>query len=160
MTGLRQITADLRAVFRRFPLSSLEHLRENRHRLVRGAYATAAGGGCIMSLLSERHAPENRIHSRESLTRYFGGDPHAAEYQPAKWIVRLWDQQICSEAAARYGSDAFLSEDLLMAVLDESIAERQATEGTPRHRLPERSRQQTVGRRLTDRQSRPLRATL
>jgi hypothetical protein len=130
MTG-EQVKADLRSIFYSFPRSCLMHLRANRHRLVRGEYHTPAGKGCIMFLLSETLPVEQRIDSKSALLRYFrshdGPDYDPATdpaQQPAKWIIRLWDNQICQDVKKRYGLAPHLSEDTMMSVLDEVIEER------------------------------------
>ena len=129
MRTSRQLINDLRTVFYSFPLESLQHLRANRHRLVRRTYRTEDGRGCVMYLLSERLPQEQRIDSKGALMRYFSnGDPDAPEYQPAKWIVRLWDRDICSQVQERYGPKPELDVETLMRVLDEVIAERSAAE--------------------------------
>jgi len=134
MNGPNAVIRDLQYVFAQFPLASLLHLRASRHRLVRSHYHTTSGG-CLMYLLSEPLPVSQRIDSKEALTRFFARrdkvanyilaeDPH---YQPAKWLVRLWDGQICADVRARYGDCRYLSEELVMQVLDEAIAERRAT---------------------------------
>lgn len=124
-----QIHADLHDIFARFPLECLTHLRDNRHRLVRGVYQTSDGQGCLMFLLSELLPAEKRIDSKDSLKRFFGRpvegkylvdqDPY---YQPARWIVRIWDGEPHPE---RYGTADPLPEHTLMAVLNEAIAEQE-----------------------------------
>lgn len=131
MGNRQQLIDDLRTVFHAVPGESLEHLRRNRHRLVRGTYRTDDGRGCIMYLLTETLPRRWRIDSKKALTRFFGqGDPDSPQYQPAKWIVRLWDRQICSEIHQRYGPDPDLDVETVMRVLDEVIAERIARDSS------------------------------
>jgi hypothetical protein len=87
-----------------------------------------------MYLLTELLPPDRRIDSKAALTRYFGRKGSSPDYvladdpfyQPAKWIVRLWDGQICEGLRERYGDCDHLSVELIMTVLDKVIAERQA----------------------------------
>lgn len=135
MSNHAAIESDLRAVFARFPVNCLRHLQANRHRLIRRSYCGPGGRGCLMSLLSEPLPPESRIDSKKALTRFFGdGDPESEEYQPARWLVRLWDRQVCSQVRARYGERPELGEDLLFTVLEQTIAERTATAAIPSDR--------------------------
>jgi len=127
-----QLHSDLQQVFAAFPLNCLRHLRENHRRLVRRTYHTEGGHGCIMYLLSEPLEAAERIDSKLALMRYFGpagGPQHetadAPEYQPARWIVRLWDDQDCGR---RYGMCRHLSKAMLLEVLDEVIARREQLE--------------------------------
>lgn len=124
MGSFQQVIDDLRYIFRQMPLACLKHLQQNRGRLIRGKYTTADGGGCIFSLLTEILPESQRINSRESLIRFFGGNPQSEHYQPAKWIVRLWDYSICEGVRQRYGDCEHLSRRTLFQVLDEVIAER------------------------------------
>jgi hypothetical protein len=120
------LVRDLKYVFSWFPTSCLLHLRANRHRLTRGTYQAPDGGGCIFYLLTETLPAEQRITSKAALTRYFGGDPARPEYQPARWLVRLWDRQICVGVRKRHGEAPELTEELLLSVLEEVIREREA----------------------------------
>ena len=133
-----QLRQDLKAVYQCFPLSALLHLRDNRHRLIRNHYFDENGNGCLMYLLSETMPDSQRIHSKESLIQYFSdGDPDAESYQPAKWIVRLWDERVCSTVTSRYGNAPRLNSNDIFAVLEEEIESRQqqqnlrATETVP-----------------------------
>jgi hypothetical protein len=126
MSCSSRLVDDLRYVFDSFPLHCLEHLRDNARRLVRNSYSTAEDRGCIFYLLSERLPEAQRIHSKQTLIRYYGGDAEADSYQPPKWIVRLWDEQICENVRHRYGSAPLLSRRLLLDVLNAVIDERQA----------------------------------
>lgn len=123
----RQLWSDLLYVFGMMPWMCLLHLRSNRHRLVRGVYRAKNGRGCLFFLLTELLPAERRIDSRATLTRFFGGDPHAPEYAPAKWIVRLWDGMVCEEVRQRYGNDIqTLDEDLVFEALEEAIRQRES----------------------------------
>lgn len=132
----QQIIVDLEAIFDRFPTECLAHLRENQHRLVRSVYRTSDGRGCIMHLLSELLPDHQRIDSRDALKRFFGrpvdgrydvdNDP---AYQPARWIVRIWDMEPHPE---RYGTAEPLSEQVVMKVLNGVIARRQADTASSR----------------------------
>lgn len=126
MSCSSRLVDDLRYVFGSFPLHCLEHLRDNARRLVRNSYSTAEDRGCIFYLLSEKLPEVRRIDSKQTLIRYFGGDAEADSYQPPKWIVRLWDEQICENVRQRYGSAPHLSRRLLLDVLNSVIDERQA----------------------------------
>jgi hypothetical protein len=125
----QQVFNDLRFAASFFPTESLSHLRANRHRLVRGAYRRA-GKGCMFNLLSEVLPADQQIDTRESLTRFFTGTSGEAvrelpQYQPARWLVRLFDGQDC---AGRYGNYRLLELDDLMDMLDVLIAERKQVE--------------------------------
>ena len=121
-----QLRQDLKAVYQCFPLSALLQLRENRHRLIRNHYFDENGNGCLMYLLSETMPESQRIHSKESLIQYFSdGDPDAESYQPAKWIVRLWDERVCSTVTSRYGNAPRLNSNDIFAVLEDEIDARQ-----------------------------------
>lgn len=122
-----QLQKDLQYVFESFPLESLHHLRSNRHRLIRRKYFDQNGNGCLMYLLGEKLSDSQRIHSKESLIRYFADcDENASVYQPAKWIVRIWDERICSSVVKRYGQSPALNADEIFEILDEFIAEKEA----------------------------------
>ncbi|MCA9051157.1 MAG: hypothetical protein KDA89_20615 [Planctomycetaceae bacterium] len=127
MSQQTRLQEDLRSVFHSFPLSCLYHLRANSHRLVRGTYRDAKGRGCIMYLLSETLPAVNRIDSKPALVSYFaeGKGDESPEYQPAKWIVRLWDNSICRSVLERYGPNPRLETEELLNVLDQVIAERE-----------------------------------
>jgi hypothetical protein len=136
MAGFEQVKSDLRFIFNTVPLNCLTHLRDNQNRLIRKKYSTADGGqGCIMFLLTETLPVEQRINSIQSLMQFFGcGGKTTLEletepnYQPPKWIIRLWDGQVCASLRNRYGDYNHLSQETLVSVLDEAIAERQAIE--------------------------------
>lgn len=122
-----QLQKDLVYVFYSFPLDCLYHLRDNRHRLIRSKYCDEQGNGCLMYLLSEPLPGEQRIRSKTTLINYFSdGDPDAVAYQPAKWLVRIWDERICSVVKRRYGEGQKLTADQIMEVLDEVIEERES----------------------------------
>jgi hypothetical protein len=124
-----QLVADLHHVFRCFPLSALRHVRDNRHRLIRGVY-TDGRNGCLFFLLSETLVATQRIASKSSLMLYFAGRPSGADhdevYQPAKWIVRWVD----GEKVTRYDGAEF-NWEIALRCLDEQIAERTAAEQKP-----------------------------
>jgi hypothetical protein len=125
----QQAINDLRFALSFFPTEALMHLRSNRHRLIRGAYRRA-GKGCLFNLLSEVLPADQHIDTRESLTRFFTGTSGEAvrelpQYQPARWLVRLFDGQDCN---GRYGNYRLLEFDDLMDVLDVLIAERKQVE--------------------------------
>jgi len=129
MVKQTQLQKDLRYVFNLFPLSCLHHLRASSNRLVRGVYRNDQGKGCIMYLLSETLPTSQRIDSKTSLVTYFdqGKGEESPEYQPAKWIVRLWDNRICSTVKGRYGQGPRLDIDEILDVLRQVIAEREAS---------------------------------
>jgi hypothetical protein len=126
-----QLIRDLEFVFSCFPVESLLHLRANRHRLTRGAYSLPGGLACFFYLLTEVLPSAERIASKRTLTLYFGGDPESPQYQPARWLVRLWDRQICERMCQRYGESPELTEELLMSVLEDVIAQREAEQEEP-----------------------------
>lgn len=138
MESQQAIKADLRAVFSRedIPTSALRHLIAQRHRLVRGVYESADGRGCFIRLLTETLPESMQVRSKADLVRVFGRAPGAppetacefsAEYQPVKWLVRLFDGQICSRVVRRYGRVSEpLSFDLIVEVAREVLAERES----------------------------------
>lgn len=126
MGTFQQVIDDLRTIFYSVPVECLRHLRDNQHRLTRFAYTAEGGKGCLMYLLTERLPASEQINCRPRLVRYFGGDPDAPEYQPARWIVRLWDEQVCENVLERYGANPKLTVETVAAVLDTVIAERTA----------------------------------
>lgn len=137
-TKLERVRADLVHCWGYFPLDCLEHLRSNRHRLIRGSYSRR-GHGCMFYLLSERLPAELRIDSKQALTQFFTGQSgypacELPEYQPARWLVRLIDRQICAHVQARYGDDPVLEWETVLAFLDEYIAERESIEADSRRR--------------------------
>jgi hypothetical protein len=64
------------------------------------------------------------------LTRYFGGDPEAPEYQPARWLVRYWDGDCCDEVYRRYGATERMDEEILFDALALAIEQREQAEMT------------------------------
>lgn len=127
---LSRVEDDLHFCFEQFPLACLLHLRENRHRLIRGHYQDSQGGGCLFFLLSELLPRAQRITSKPELTRFFtggSGDPFCEqpEYQPARYVVRIWDRQPCAE---RYGDVTELTEETVFRCLDEAISQRSDSE--------------------------------
>jgi hypothetical protein len=121
----------------------LRHLIDQRQRLIRGAYESPDGRGCLMHVLTERLTPEKQVRNKRDLARLFGR-PHgrlgmlgyiapqdSPEYQPAKWLVRLVDGQICREVRRRYGRSAeFFDYGLVLAVASQVLAQREAVEGS------------------------------
>jgi hypothetical protein len=115
----------------------LRHLIRSRARLIRGHYRLSDGRGCLMFVLTE---PLDRcqICDKSDLTRFFGrecgteGKPgyiaakDSPEYQPAKWLVRLIDGQICEQVRVRYGrSCEFFDYDLVIAVAAQILKQRE-----------------------------------
>jgi hypothetical protein len=124
-------------------LDCLRHLLGNRLRLIGGHYQQADGRGCLMFVLTERLAADCQIHCKQDLIRFFGrshGRPgswsyiapqDSAEYQPAKWLVRLVDGQFCGQVRLRYGRSAeFFDYDLVLEVARQVLAQREAAEKT------------------------------
>jgi hypothetical protein len=114
----------------------LHHLIACRDRLITGHFELPSGRGCLMFVLTEPLGA-GQIRSKYELTRFFGrerGFPgwpgHVAaknspEYQPAKWLVRLIDGQICEQVRARYGRACELFDyDLVIAVAKQILAQR------------------------------------
>ncbi len=128
--GMAQVRDDLWFVLDFFPTEALQHLLKNRHRLIRKQYFDGQGNGCLFFLLSESLPPEKRIVSRETLTRFFTGASGypACEmdvYQPARWLVRLVDEQICDRVRERYPGVEHLPWSLVLEWVEEYLAERQ-----------------------------------
>src|SRR4051812_21475741 len=115
-SGGEQIVRDLIEVMThaRITLACLRNLIDCRERLVAGQYEMPDGRGCLMFLLTEPLG-EKQIRCKTDLTRFFGRERGAVgrrgyvalkdspEYQPARWLVRLIDGQICEVARSRYG---------------------------------------------------------
>ncbi|MEQ1850302.1 MAG: hypothetical protein ABMA01_01795 [Chthoniobacteraceae bacterium] len=136
--GMRRIFDDLEFVFdeRFFSREDLLHLRNNFHRLAPGAYHSPDGTGCIFGILTEKMAPETRITSRETLTKYFTGSHgetvrELPVYQPARWLVRAFDQQPCE----RYHG-VVLDRDTLWEALEIAILARADEPSGAQHRTP------------------------
>jgi hypothetical protein len=132
--GGDQIVRDLIEVFTHSKISPdcLQHLIANRHRLVGGQYELIDGRGCLMFVLTEPLA-SLQIRSKEDLSRFFGRERgqspgnESPEYQPAKWLVRLVDNQICERVRARYGrSCEFFDYDLVVMVAKEILEQLRA----------------------------------
>ena len=111
--GLRhvhsQIIEDALYCFSKFDPSCVKHLRENVHRLVCHTYADDEGNGCIFGLLTETLPLHMRIRDRGSLTTWFTGGcgpmyRELPEYQPARYLVRIWDGDRDPGTEARYDS--------------------------------------------------------
>jgi hypothetical protein len=116
----------------------LEYLLAQQGRLVGGQFETPDGRGCLMRVLTEPLSPRKQIRSRSDLVRFFGRGhgrpgrlgyvpPHdSPEYQPAKWLVRLVDGQICRSVRARYGRSAeFFDYDLVLDVAQQVLNQRE-----------------------------------
>jgi hypothetical protein len=138
-----QIVRDLIDVLSRdvITLDCLRHLLAERDRLICGRYQTRDGRGCMFAILSEPLGVRQTVKSKKDLARLFGrshgsswsfgyvAPEHSAEYQPAKWLVRLVDGQICPEVRRRYGRSAELFDyELVMAVAGQVLAQREAAE--------------------------------
>jgi hypothetical protein len=83
----------------------------------------------LFFLLSEMLPEAYRITSRSALTRFFVGAPgscacESAEYQPARWLVRLIDGQMRDRVAERYPGVAELPWPAVIECLKEHIAAR------------------------------------
>ena len=90
---------------------------------------------------------DRQIRCKQDLTRFFGrergtvGWPgHIAakdspEYQPAKWLVRLIDGQICDLARARYGRSCELFDYELVIAIAKQILAQQVTVQRPQLEL-------------------------
>jgi hypothetical protein len=121
----QQVIDDLQFALSYFPLRSLIHVRANRDRLIRSAYRRGEKG-CLFNLLSEVLPINQQINSRQNLMQFFTGmrdldASQIAEYQPARWLVRLVDGQDCG---GRYGSYVRLRWMDLTKFLDREIARR------------------------------------
>ena len=138
-----QIVRDLVDVFSReaITLACLRHLVAERDRLISGRYSAGDGSGCLFHVLTEPLGKGRVIASKADLARTFGrpaGSPwsfgyvapeHSAEYQPAKWLVRLVDGQICPEVRRRYGRSAELFDyELAIGVAEQVLVQREAVE--------------------------------
>jgi len=138
-----QIVRDLIDVLSRgaITLDCLRHLLAERDRLICGRYQAGDGRGCMFYVLTEPLGFGHVVKSKPELARLFGkaqGRPwsfgyvapeHSAEYQPAKWLVRLVDGQICPEVRRRYGRSAELFDyELVMAVAEQVLVQREAME--------------------------------
>jgi hypothetical protein len=138
--GGEQIVRDLVDVFAhpRITAGCLQHLIANHRRLIAGRYALPDGRGCLMNVLTEPLG-DGQIRSKGDLLRFFGrsyGEPawagHVAatdspEYQPAKWLVRLVDGQVCDETRRRYGRACeFFGYELALAVAAQVLAGRKS----------------------------------
>src|SRR5262245_36245086 len=118
----------------------LEHLIASRGRLITGHYELPGNRGCLMFVLTEPLG-EAQIRTKFDLTRFFGRErglpgwlgyvaaKESPEYQPAKWLVRLIDGQICGQVRARYGRSCELFDyDLVIAVARDVLAQHEAIE--------------------------------
>jgi hypothetical protein len=138
--GGEQVVRDLVDVFTHPNVTTgcLRHLLESHQRLIVGRYVLSDGRGCLMYVLTEPLG-ERQIRSKDGLLRFFGrprglpGWPgHVAatdspEYQPAKWLVRLVDGQVCEHTRGRYGrSCEFFDYDLVLTVATQVLWQREA----------------------------------
>lgn len=136
-----QIIRDLIDVMihREISVACLEHLIDNRGRLIAGRYRSG-DRGCLMYVLTEPLG-KRQVRSKRDLVRFFGvarGRPgffghvaakDSAEYQPAKWLVRLVDGQICQHVRRRYGRACeFFDYYLVIEVARQILAQRMAME--------------------------------
>ncbi len=115
---------DKAVVFARFPRESLIHLRNQFHRLSYGSYASPDGTGCLFHILSEVLPPNQRIVSRETLTRYFTGGSgglhrELPSYEPARFLVHAFDQK---RRLARYAGFT-IDQELLWEAVEEALLE-------------------------------------
>jgi hypothetical protein len=137
--GGEQIVRDLIEVMThpRLTAECLRHLVRSRKRLISGHYRLTDGRGCLMFVLTQPLG-EWQIRDKSDLTEFFGrergisGWPgHIAakdspEYQPAKWLVRLVDGQICEQVRARYGRACeFFDYDLVIGVAAQLLVQRE-----------------------------------
>ena len=111
--GLRhvhsQIIRDALYCFSKFDIACVQHLRDNAHRLIRHTYMDDDSNGCIFGLLSEVLPAHLRIRDRGSLTTWFTGGcgpmyRELPEYQPARYLVRIWDGDRDHGTETRYSS--------------------------------------------------------
>lgn len=128
-SGMDQVRDDLWFVFDYFPTRCLRHVLENRHRLIRKQYFDGRGNGCLFYLLSEQLAADQRIVSRETLTRFFTGNSgypacEAAVYQPARWLVRLVDEQVCERVKSRYPGVDGVTWDYVIECIEQYLRDR------------------------------------
>jgi hypothetical protein len=138
--GGEQVIRDLVDVFAHPGITPecLRHLIRSHGRLIAGRYVLPDGRGCLMYVLTQPLG-EKQIRSKGDLLRFFGrtqGVPgwpgHVAatdsrEYQPAKWLVRLIDGQVCEETRCRYRrSCEFFDYDLVIAVAAQVLMQREA----------------------------------
>jgi hypothetical protein len=119
----------------RITANCLRHLIRSRDRLICGRYRLSDGRGCLMFVLTEPLGTW-QIREKKDLTSFFGrerGIPgwpgHIAakdspEYQPAKWLVRLVDGQICEQVRERYRRSCDLFDyDLVIGVARQILAQ-------------------------------------
>lgn len=111
--GLRQvhpqIVQDALYCFGKFETACVQHLRENVHRLIRHTYSDDDGNACIFGLLTESLGEHLHIRDRGSLTTWFTGGcgpmyRELPQYQPARYLVRIWDGDRDPGTEARYES--------------------------------------------------------
>jgi hypothetical protein len=130
----------------RLTADCLQHLVRSRDRLIRGHYRLPDGRGCLMFVLTERLG-RWQIRDKKDLTSFFGrerGIPgwpgfsaamDSPEYQPAKWLVRLVDGQICEQVRKRYRRSCDLFDyDLVIAVAGQILIQREPEQSPTRAR--------------------------
>lgn len=130
--SLQRVRQDVREVLDHFPLSAIEHLLANRHRLVRRVYRHREKG-CFFNLLSETLPLDRYIRSKPSLMRFFTGSidlatNHHPVYQAPRWLVRLIDGHSCP----RYGGMNYIDYDKLLEFVEEVAVERRSQEAESR----------------------------
>ncbi len=121
----------------RITTECLRHLVRSRDRLIHGHYRLSDGRGCLMFVLTEPLGAR-QIRGKADLTAFFGRDrgitgwpgyvaaKDSPEYQPAKWLVRLVDGQICQQVRARYGRACELFDyDLVIGVAAQLLRQRE-----------------------------------
>jgi len=138
--GGEQVVRDLIDVFAHPSISArcLRHLIASHDRLIAGRYLLPDGRGCLMNVLTEPLG-EKQIRSKGDLLRFFScsyGEPgwpgyvaaaDSPEYQPAKWLVRLIDGQVCEQTRGRYSrSCEFFDYELVIAVAAQILMQREA----------------------------------
>ncbi len=125
------VKSDLNHVFKFFPTECLLHLKNNRHRLIRGCYKWGENG-CMFFLLSEPLPASKRIESREALTRYFtdgrGATSQECDARPAEALVDAVDGRTDEIPRNRYGDLEELDWDVVFEVLGEELNSRNAVE--------------------------------
>lgn len=138
--GGEQIVRDLVDVFTHPQITRdcLRHLVAHHQRLIAGQFVLPDGRGCLMNVLTEPLG-EGQIRSKGDLLRFFGrssGVPgrlgyvaatDSPEYQPAKWLVRLVDGQICEHTRGRYRRACELFDFCLVRLIAAEVLQLQAS---------------------------------
>lgn len=139
--GGNQVVRDLVDVFTHSLITPacLQHLIDNHSRLIAGQYVLPDGRGCLMYVLTESLGAA-QIRSKGDLLRFFGrthGEPgrpgyiaatDSPEYQPAKWLVRLVDGQICERTRDRYRRACELFDFHLVVTVATQVLQQQEAE--------------------------------